>query len=125
MGKKSILKVHEALQRKEQKERNREFSRILAEDIVMKAVDEAVACKLVTVLLALREKGWGKSRADWLINRSYEYECMVPDKASWQDLIQKMFDEYGYKEGEFGGNVYKVEQYDETGQADGKNGVRH
>ena len=63
MGKKSVLKVHKALERRAQQDAELNFKRLLTQEIMGKAVEEAVACRTVSILLALREKGWGKGRA--------------------------------------------------------------
>ncbi len=123
MGMKSVLKVHKALERKAHQEAELNFKRLLTQEIMGKAVEEAVACRTVSILLALREKGWGKGRADWLVNRAYEIEEMIhTGEATWPDLIRKMFDEYGYEEGEFGycGNEKDDEGSVKTGQTNRK-----
>lgn len=112
MSKKNILNVHQALMKKELRDAEKrlnaaEFNlrQTFIQETIDKRVTEAITCRTVAILLALRQKGWGKTRADWLVNTAYEIEQLViTGEETWENLISKMFEEYGYEEGEFGYN---------------------
>lgn len=100
---KSINAVHNALQKKKQREAVEEYKQKLFAEVNRQAEDylshDVFTGQKALVLLALRKKGWGKQRALWLLHELDEMEKSFylddfGNNINWNEVFDQVKEEY-------------------------------
>jgi len=101
---KSINAVHNALQKKKQREAVEKYKQKLFAEVNRRAEDylsdDVFTGQKALVLLALRKEGWGKQRALRLLKELDELEKAfqkddLGNSISWEDVFSQVKEEYG------------------------------